>query len=284
MCHRTTMPAQVVACAPVAPVGFALARSSFGSLAVTDTPNLPARPARVGRVRRPGGAGATGRPAARGRTGSVSGHGAASTRILMRRWIVLSLALALALVARPALAVDDCATVNMTVTAQVSTDPGFEGLYKYTVTGNWDIGQYGLSHIDFFLALKNLECVCDPRVARFPALAGTSTGTNAAGACVVSYTGKYNCKGDPSIPAELRAPTIKFDAVDGTCETGTTGTGSWTFYSPFPPAPYSVEPDAVAIKHGQQVCLGDLAGRMPMGDCSTPARAASWGGVKATYR
>lgn len=206
----------------------------------------------------------------------------------MIRLATMSAALLLAstlAVAPPASAVSDCASVSMTVTVSQPNDPGFEGLYKYTVNGSWDITQFGLSHIDFFLALKNLECICDPRVVKFPALPGTSSGVNAVGACTVEYEGKYNCLGDPSIPAELRAPTVKFNALDENgCDTGVTGTGTWSFYSPFPPAPFAVYADGVAIKHGQQVCTGDLAGRMPMGDCTTPAQAMSWGGVKGLYR
>jgi hypothetical protein len=185
--------------------------------------------------------------------------------------------------ARPALAVDACESLSVTVTAELSTDPGFEGLYKYTVTGSWDVSQFGLSHIDFFLQLKDLECICDPRVVKFGSPAGTSDGQGDAGPCVVEYEGVYSCKGDPTVPAELAAPTIKFNAAGEDCEPGVTGTGTWVFYSPFPPAPYSVDPEGAAIKHGQLVCVGALAGTMPMGDCSTPARAASWGGMKAMY-
>ena len=202
----------------------------------------------------------------------------------MRKLLILSMALASVALARPALAVTPCATLSMTVTAAPSSDPGFEGLYKYTVTGTWDVTQFGLSHIDFFLQLKDLECICDPRVARFPVPGGTSTGTGSAGPCVVNYTGIYNCMGDPTVPAELRAPTIKFDADDGDCVPATTGTGTWVFYSPFHPGPYTVDPEGAAIKHGQGVCVGTLAGTMPMGDCATPAATKSWGGVKAMYR
>jgi hypothetical protein len=206
----------------------------------------------------------------------------------MNRFATLRFPLVLGLLlafAAPARAVDDCASVSMTVTASQPNDPGFEGLYKYTVTGSWDITQFGLSHIDFFLALKNLECICDPAVVKFPLVPGTSNGSSEAGPCTVYYDGQYNCMGDPTVPQELRAPTIKFNANDDNgCEPGVTGTGTWTFYSPFPPAPYAVYPDGVAIKHGGQVCTGDLVGQMPLGDCSTPAEAKSWGGVKAIYR
>ena len=188
-------------------------------------------------------------------------------------------------IAAPAHAVDDCATVSMTVVATQPNDPGFEGLYKYTVTGGWDVHQFGLSHIDFFIALKNLECVCDPRVVKFPAIPGTSNGVNGAGSCTEYYNGEYNCMGDPTVPQELRAPTVKFNAIDGNgCEAAVTGTGTWIFYSPFPPAPFTVYSNGVAIKHGQQVCTGDLAGQMPLGDCSTAAEARSWGSVKSLYR
>ena len=202
----------------------------------------------------------------------------------MRRLIRLFLIAATLVVARPAMAVEDCATVSMVVTAELSTDPGFEGLYKYTVTGTWDVGQFGLSHIDFFLTLKDLECICDPRVIQFADPAGTSDGEGLTDPCKVEYEGKYNCTGDPTVPSELQVPTVKFNAIAGDCEPGVTGTGTWVFYSPFPPAPYSVDPEGVAIKHGQQVCLGPLAGTMPMGDCATPAETKSWGGVKAIYR
>src|SRR5262245_45835830 len=202
-----------------------------------------------------------------------------------RRSMLCALVLAFGLAAAaPAHAIDDCPTLNMTVTAQLSNDPGFEGLYKYTVTGSWDVTRFGLSHVDFFLALKNLECICDPRVVKFGMPAGTSTGINAQGPCIEQYEGVYNCMGDPSIPAELAAPTIKFNPVTLNCDPGVAGSGTWVFYSPFHPAPFSIYPHAVAIKHGQEVCLGDLVGQMPQGDCTTPAAAKSWGSLKAIYR
>jgi hypothetical protein len=197
---------------------------------------------------------------------------------------VLTMAV-VAFAASPAAAgVDECAEVSMTVDATFPNDPGFEGLYKYTVTGCWDVTQFGLSHIDVFLALKTLECICDPNVVKFPVPGGTSDGVGDSGPCTVNYEGLYFCMGDPSIPAELAAPTVKWNALNGECEPGTEGCGTWVFYSPFPPAPSATHEDAVAIKHGQLVCVGDLTGELPMGDCSTPSRPTSWGSMKVTYR
>ena len=100
----------------------------------------------------------------------------------------------------------------MAVTAAHSVDPGLPGLWKYTVTGSWAVGRHDLSHVDFFVALQECECVCDPRVIKFASPA------------------------DPCLPSTVGAGT------------------------------------------------GDLSGLMPMCDCTTPARASTWGSVKDTYR
>ncbi len=206
----------------------------------------------------------------------------------MKRWfstMVVMLAVASsAISSQTAWAVDDCAELSMVVTATFPNDPGFEGLYKYTVTGSWDVTQFGLSHIDFFLALENLKCVCNPAVVKVPDPAGTSDGEGDVEPCKVEYEGQYNCMGDPTVPAELAAPTVKFNTIEGDCEAATTGTGTWVFYSPFAPAPFSVYPNGAAIKHGQDVCTGDLSGQLPEGDCSVPASPTSWGALKVSYR
>jgi hypothetical protein len=179
----------------------------------------------------------------------------------------------------------DCASVNMTVAATVSNDPGFVGLYKYTVSGTWDVGRRALSHLDVFFALENCVCVCDPRIFKFPATAGTSNGGTQSGSfCTVSYIGEYLCVGDPSIPDELHSATIKFEPGDGSCEPMTVGSGTWSFYSPFPPAAPQTYPNVVGIKHGLITCLGDLTGQLPVCDCSVPAQPTTWGFMKSIYR
>jgi hypothetical protein len=180
----------------------------------------------------------------------------------------------------------DCASIQMTSSVAVSTDPGFEGLYKYTITGSWDVTKFGLSHLDIFIMLQNCACKCDNRIFKFASPAGTSSGMSIStgSLCTATYAGEYLCNRDPSIPIELAGPTIKFDDIEDDCKTLTAGAGTWSFYSPFPPAPYSVYADAVAIKHGQGTCTGDLSGVLPVCDCSVPAAPATWGHVKSVYR
>jgi len=178
----------------------------------------------------------------------------------------------------------DCVSANMTVTATVSSDPGFEGLWKYCVSGSWDVGSPpALSHIDFYAGLLDCECVCQPGVVLFGSPAGTSTGEPEP--CTVNYDGEYLCKGDPSVPPELASPAVKFEAPAQTCEPSTSGSGTWCFYSPLPPATAGNYTDGVVIKYGANSCTGDLSGQLPSCQCATEVGGKrTWGSLKVLYR
>ena len=180
-----------------------------------------------------------------------------------------------------------CADADMTVTATFPNDVGFEGLYKYTISGSWDTGvSNGLSHISFLYELE-CPCICDTTeagsfFAQFPTPAGTATGEDSLGnACDVDFIGLHECQGDPTLPSN--SPAIKFELPEGQgCETTNTGTGTWCFYSPLPPLPVDTYVDAVMIKYGGNFCSGDLTGELP--NCSScapvPTERATWGRIK----
>jgi hypothetical protein len=198
----------------------------------------------------------------------------------------------LLLVANPALAsielgayFGDCASVSMTVTAAVSSDPGFEGLWKYTLSGSWDVGQHALSHLDILLMIENCPILCDAGIFHFASPSGQSTGEDSLGSpCTLFYGGSFLCNGDPSIPPNLREPTVKFQAIPGqSCETTTEGSGTWFFYSLLSPGPETLHQDVIVIKHGNSACTGDVTGRLPI--CETTAiEENTWGSVKILFR
>ncbi len=196
--------------------------------------------------------------------------------------IAASLLFAVALGLAPAPARATC--VSGTITAELSDDPGFPGYYKYTLTLSWDLEKHELSHLDFFLALENCECLCDPRFIEFGAVAGHSESVTDGVACDSDYHGEYVCMGDPSLPSSFWAPAVKFEPEDQSCGGGVTGSGVFCFYSLMPPYDLPVLPGGLAIKHGQDICVGDLAGQIPTCDCALPNRASTWGEVKASYR
>ena len=177
----------------------------------------------------------------------------------------------------------NCPVVSMTITAVPSNDLPIPNLYKYCVTGAWDVGQFGLSHIDVLLMLQDCECRCDEDLIHFIQPAGQSTGEPIP--CMVDYLGEYLCTGDPTLPPSLQVPAVKWDASGPAgCEPGTQGTGTWCFYSQLPPSPFAVTLGAIAIKHGREVCLGAVTGTLPSCECVTPAEASTWGAIKAVYR
>ena len=202
-------------------------------------------------------------------------------------WIVvalLALTVGAAREARAQIVHTPCAYLSAQSTAQSVTSGPYAGQYKYTITITWDVGVHDPSHLDVLIGLNNCVCVCDPRLFNFPSPAGTSTGINAAGACTVPYVGAYKCKGDPSIRGTVTGPAIKFDPDETLCSTNEAGTGTFVFYSPLPPSPIDIQPDAIAIKHGLDTCYGPIVGTLPMCDCSVPTSAVTWGQIKGTYR
>jgi hypothetical protein len=191
-----------------------------------------------------------------------------------------SLALLVCALLVPAAAVAGDCGISGTVSASQPNDPGFEGLWKYTVNLTWDTDAQGLSHASVFLGLETCECVCNSGVVQFPSPAGTSTGDPEP--CVENYNGQYACMGDPTIPAGMNSPAVKFehDEIDG-CEPGNSGTGTFCFYTIFPPAPANSNPSGVGIKYGTNSCLGELSGQMPVCQCVVPVQPTTWGRVKA---
>ena len=206
------------------------------------------------------------------------------------RFLVSAISLCvLLMMGSPALA-GPCASGDMTVTASFPNDLGFEGLYKYTITGSWETGaQQGLSHISFTYQLE-CPCVCDTSevgsaFASFPIPAGTATGTDSLdNPCTVEFLGLSECNGDGTISST--DPAIKFEIPDDTvCNTGNTGTGTWCFYSVLPPLPSNTYIDATYIKFGNNECTLDLVGELP--NCTAcgpvPIENSTWGQIKKDF-
>jgi hypothetical protein len=177
-----------------------------------------------------------------------------------------------------------CPQMSAQIAVAPSLDAGFAGLFKYTITVAWNVGSHDPSHVDLLIGLNDCVCICDPRLFKFAAVAGLSTGVNSGGTCQVPYTGEYVCKGDPSIKDTVTGPAIKFNPNETLCSTDETGTGTFVFYSPLPPGNSQVSDHAIAIKHGNATCYGPLVGPLPICNCSVPTQAASWGKLKDIYR
>jgi hypothetical protein len=184
-------------------------------------------------------------------------------------------------------AADPCLSIDMTIDATFPNDPGHEGQWKYCISGTWDLGlsENALSHIDFLLGLDGCACICDMGVFETDSIAGTSTGEFDGVPCTVDYVSDFLCEGDPTLPPELQTVAFKFEQATGQdCETGTSGEGTWCFYSFLAPAASATHTDAVVIKYGGMDCTGDLVGTLPGCGCAVPVEPSTWSRVKSYYR
>jgi hypothetical protein len=162
-------------------------------------------------------------------------------------------------------------------------DPAL-GAWKYCVDISWDTGvPYALSHADVILLLEDCMCVCEDFPFGSADTAGTSTGVaNGGDSCTVYYSAEFNCYGDPSIP-DLDVPIVKFEPYESDCEPAPLGTGSYCYYSDWPPAEITEPESLLALKAGQTFCYGDLTGVLPGCQCNVRMRAVAWGTVKVLF-
>lgn len=181
----------------------------------------------------------------------------------------------------PAGAFASACTVNGTVTATKNPNP--QGPYwQYTAVISWDTGtRYALSHLTMLLDVAGGSCSC----ANFQSALswGSPIGTSGT-TCVSLYGGELNCQGDPSIPGAAGI-ALKLNPLSGTCEPGTTGTGTFVFYSNLAPAQIDEQALTMTDKYGQQYCWGQLTGQFPALPCNPVGNDLSpWGSVKGMYR
>ena len=85
---------------------------------------------------------------------------------ITRLSLLVALSLALTVAAPLGASAHGCHIEGM-VTAAITDVPGFEGLWKYSITFQWDTEQ-ALSHANVFLALQACECVCEEGLILFP--------------------------------------------------------------------------------------------------------------------
>jgi hypothetical protein len=179
----------------------------------------------------------------------------------------------------------NCESIEIEVTAEVSTDPGYEGLYKYTISGNWEVsGVDAVSYVMFSLGAE-CPCLCDSNISTvyFPNTAGTSTGEDhKGGPCEARYTGFIECSG----LLETDDIVLKYEVLGASCDPMEIGTGTWIVYSSMSPQPWAEYPDAVYVKYGDNICTGTLTGELP--DCyeciPVSVEEKNWGTLKSIYR
>jgi hypothetical protein len=172
--------------------------------------------------------------------------------------------------------------VGATGTAWLSSDPGYEGAWKYCYQVDWAGLPHGVSHVDVFLLLDECDCACAPGYFAFPDTIGSGPGTPNGEPCTVYYQGFLLCHGDPSIG--IHTPLIKAEPYEDDCEPDKEGWAYICFYSVAAPV-FGDYTDVIAIKFGTEWATGDLTGPLPSCDTDySSLRASVWGEIKSLYR
>jgi len=170
-----------------------------------------------------------------------------------------------------------------TGSASLSTDPGYEGKWKYCYDVHWIALPHGVSHVDVLLwLLEDCECICRPGYFAFADTVGSGPGTPNGEPCTVYYYGLFECYGDPS--TGVGGPLVKFEPYEDGCEPDKDGWVHVCFYSVAAPIPAPVG-NWVMIKFGTEYATGNLDGVLPGCDTAYSATEQStWGRVKVLYR
>ena len=176
------------------------------------------------------------------------------------------------------------ARAEISGTSTVTEGTGeFAGYWCYTVEFTWT-SPNSLSNLSNFVGLDGLECACEPDLFRFPAPAGTTTGTEDGVECNIDYVGEYLCTGNPSLPEPLSSmAAVKFDPDPQTCDAGTSGSGSFTFCSLLAPSNLEIHPDVLVLKGGQGTVIGPVVGPLPAADCAVDTHEEGFGSLKSRF-
>ncbi len=157
------------------------------------------------------------------------------------------------------------------------------GMYCYTLEMTWDMDSpHGLSHFDLIVDVEGGTCSCADfeESIVFDAIAGSSDGEDD---CMVDYTSELACNGDPSI--DMPGIMFKFEPIEGDCEPGATGTGTFVFYSDLAAVPIDEQAFTIVDKAAQEFCTGTLTGVFPGMVCDPVANdELPLGTLKSLYR
>ncbi|MFX0204157.1 MAG: PEP-CTERM sorting domain-containing protein [Candidatus Hodarchaeota archaeon] len=141
-------------------------------------------------------------------------------------------------------------------TATKIVEGEYESWYYYEIEFNWNLAK-DISHWDLIL---KPDCAENDHLIEFAG--GISNGGS------IIWFGYFERKGDKSMDPEITDPVVKFEPQG---DPGTSGTGTFWFYSNIIPEYLGPYDDIVAAKAGPDNIYGPLEGAYP--SCTIPEPA-----------
>jgi hypothetical protein len=149
--------------------------------------------------------------------------------------------------------------------AQISSDPGFEGLWRYHVSLQWILQAEDRIPLVFYLDLREFEESCTSGDIVFDNPAGVLPGLDSGmGYCEAPYDGVYLCWRDRRVPFASLGGTAVFEPVIvETCLLPAASEGIVVFYSELPPGSSRTHYNALAVELPRDLVFGDVHGPLP---------------------
>ncbi len=159
------------------------------------------------------------------------------------------------------------------------------GAWEYILTMDWSTGSaQGL--LEFSLYLDDLSRGCSCSQLRSAVAPGDTSGFSLSGkvGCPVYYYCSFECDGDPDLPVLGKMLTFH-PYGDPHCQAGSSGTGTFRFYSDSPPVPIHASNLYLKDTHESFVGEGPALGVFPGLACDPAGEEPmSWGGLKSIYQ
>jgi hypothetical protein len=158
------------------------------------------------------------------------------------------------------------------------------GAWEYILTMDWNTGSE-LGLLQFSLYLDDLSRGCSCGQLQSAVTPGDTSGFSLSGKvdCPVYYYCTFDCEGDPDLPVLGKMLTFH-PYGDPICQAGSIGTGTFRFYSDFPPVPISASDLYLKDAYESFVGMGAVLGVFPALACDPAGeQPVSWGGLKSIY-
>jgi hypothetical protein len=166
----------------------------------------------------------------------------------------------LALAAAPAAAGN---TIHGTSEVEITADPGFAGLYKYTLHLTWDLRYGGQHSSHFYVRMGGLTETCEANTVVFGDPAGTAPGDDQGVPCDAAFGGEYFCKDLPWFPHFDQIAFAKFEQLDTDCQLPGEGSGTFSFYTHLAPGIPGEHRYTVGMRQGFSLAIGHIEGPLP---------------------
>jgi len=162
--------------------------------------------------------------------------------------VLLTVILALCLYPANLFACNVVPDINGFSTATEIFEGEYEGWYYYEIEVDWNLEQ-DISHWDLILK---------PGCAEDDHLIESASGISNGG--LITWLGYFERKGDKSMNPDITYPVVKFEPEG---EPGSSGSGTFWFYSNIEPEYLGPYIDTVAAKAGTTDTYGPLEGAYP---------------------